>query len=100
MFCAVYCLDKPDAAALREEHMVVHRAHLDKAASILFFSGPLQNEDASASLGSLFIFNVDSLSQAEEFIASEPFNKAGVFEKVVIHRMRKGRYNPALADRG
>uniref|UniRef100_A0A9E8CRK2 YciI family protein n=1 Tax=Bosea sp. NBC_00436 TaxID=2969620 RepID=A0A9E8CRK2_9HYPH len=99
MFCAVYCLDKSDTAALREEHLVVHRAYLDTFASHLFFSGPLQTPDASASLGSLFILNVDTFSQAEDFIGNEPFNKAGIFEKVTIHRMRKGRYNPALADR-
>ena len=54
MFCAVYCLDKPDTAALRDKHLTVHRAYLDTAQPIIFFSGPLQNDDASASLGSLY----------------------------------------------
>ena len=97
MFCVVYCVDKPDSAALREKHLVEHRAYLDRAKSIIFFSGPLQNDDASASLGSLFILNVESRAQAEDYAANEPFNMAGVFETVIIYRLRKGRYNPALA---
>jgi uncharacterized protein len=98
MFCAVYCLDKPDTAALRDKHLTVHRAYLDTAQPIIFFSGPLQNDDASASLGSLFILRVESRAQAEDFIANEPFNRAGIFERVIVYRMRKGRFNPALAD--
>lgn len=98
MLYSVYCQDREDTAALREKHLVAHRAHLDAWNDRLFFSGPLQNDDASASLGSLFVLNVADRAEAERFIHTETFYKAGIFASVTIRRMRKGRYNPALIE--
>lgn len=98
MLYSVYCQDHPDTAALREKHLVAHRAHLDAWRDRIFFSGPLQNDDASASLGSLFILNVTDRAEAERFIQTETFYNAGIFASVTIRRMRKGRYNPALIE--
>ncbi len=98
MLFSVYCQDHPDTAALREEHLVAHRAHLDDWRDRIFFSGPMQSDDASASLGSLFILNVANKAEAERFIHTETFYNAGIFASVTIRRMRKGRYNPALIE--
>lgn len=98
MLWAVYCIDKPNTAATRDQYLQVHRDYLDTAMSYLFFSGPLQTDDAGASLGSLFILNAQSRDEAQRFVDGEPFNKVGVFEKVTIHRMRKGRFNAHIAD--
>jgi uncharacterized protein len=98
MLYSVYCQDHPNTAALREQNLVAHRAHLDDWRDKIFFSGPLQNDDASASLGSLFILNVSDRAEAEQFIQTETFYNAGIFSSVTIRRMRKGRYNPALIE--
>jgi uncharacterized protein len=98
MLWAIYCLDKPNTAAARSELLKVHRNYLDANVTNIFFSGPLQSDDAEHSFGSLFILNLKSRAEAEAFIENEPFNNAGVFEKVMIFRMRKGRFNPQLAD--
>ena len=42
MLYSVYCQDKDNTAALREEHLAAHRAHLDLWRDKIFFSGPLQ----------------------------------------------------------
>ncbi len=99
MLWAVHCIDRADTAAAREEHLVVHRAYLDTMQDKIFFSGPLQNDDASASLGSLFILNVKDRAEAQDFAANEPFNMNGIFQSVTITRMRKGRFNPDIVDR-
>ena len=96
MLYSVYCQDNENTAALRERHLGVHRQYLEGWEDKIFFSGPLQNDDASASLGSLFILNVENRAEAERFIENETFNLAGVFASVLIRRMRKGRYNPSL----
>lgn len=98
MLYAAYCIDNPDTVALREEHLKVHREYLDKHADKIFFSGPLQTDDASASVGSLFILNVRDRSEAQAFVDNETFNNNGVFRAVTITRMRKGRFNPGLVD--
>jgi uncharacterized protein YciI len=98
MLYSVYCQDKDDTAALREEHLVAHRAHLDAWSDTIFFSGPLQSDDASMAYGSLFILNVKDRAEAERFIHTETFYSNGIFASVTIRRMRKGRYNPALIE--
>lgn len=98
MLYSVYCQDRDNTAELREKHLVAHRAHLDQWNDKIFFSGPLQTDDASASLGSLFVLNVADRAEAERFIFTETFYNAGIFASVTIRRMRKGRYNPALID--
>jgi uncharacterized protein len=98
MLWAVYCIDNADTEALRAEHLVVHRKYLDEWNTRIFFSGPLQSDDAKTSLGSLFILNVKDRAEAELYANSEPFNKNGVYKSVTIHRMRKGRYSPNLVD--
>lgn len=98
MFWAIYCIDKPDTKATRDEHLAVHREYLDEHKDKIFFSGPLQTDDASMNHGSLFIVKVPSRADAEAFAAYEPFNKNGVFESVRITRIRQGRYNASLAD--
>lgn len=98
MLWAIYCVDKPNTASTRDELMTEHRAYLDKNLSNIFFSGPLQSDDAQQAFGSLFVLNVKGRADAQAFIGSEPFNRAGVFEKVTIYRTRKGRFNAHLAD--
>lgn len=98
MLYSVYCQDHENTAAQREKHLVVHRQYLDAWRDKIFFSGPLQSDDAQTALGSLFILNVESRAEAERFIDNETFNQNGIFAKVTIRRMRKGRYNPALIE--
>ena len=98
MLWAIYCLDNPKTTAGRSNLLKVHRDYLDANLPNIFFSGPLQSDDAEQSFGSLFILNVKSRAEAQAFIENEPFNNAGIFEKVDIFRMRKGRFNPHLAD--
>jgi uncharacterized protein YciI len=98
MLYSVYCQDAENTAALREKHLVAHRAHLDAWREQIFFSGPLQTDDALVALGSLFILNVADRAEAERFIQTETFYNAGIFASVTIRRMRKGRYNHALIE--
>ena len=95
---SVYCLDAENSAPLRDQHRAKHREYLDQWNDKLFFSGPLLDDaDESVQLGSLFILRVKDRAEAEAYIYNEVFYKTGVFAKVSIVRMRKGRYNPDLA---
>ena len=98
MIYSVYCQDAENTAALREQHLVAHRAYLDLWRDKIFFSGPLQSDDASVAHGSLFVLIVANRAEAERFIQTETFYTNGIFSSVTIRRMRKGRYNPALID--
>ena len=98
MIWALYCIDGPNTADAREKLLKVHRDYLDASLDKIFFSGPLLSDDAKDSHGSLFILNVKGRKDAQAWIDSEPFYNDGIFAKVTLHRMRKGRFNPKLAD--
>jgi uncharacterized protein YciI len=98
MLWQIHCIGKPNMAAVRNEHVKAHRSHLDAHQANLFFAGGLQTDDASDLLGAMFILNVPTREEAQAFIDGEPFHRAGVFEKVTVTRLGKGRFNPSLAD--
>jgi len=98
MLWAIYCVDKPDSAALRTEHHARHSAYLKEKDAAIFFTGPLQSDDASQNIGSLWIVEANSRSEAQAFVDGEAFYRAGVFESVSVRRVRKGHFHPELAD--
>ena len=51
MLWAIYCIDKPNSAALRAEHQERHSAYLKEKDPVIFFTGPLQSDDAGQNIG-------------------------------------------------
>ena len=98
MLWAIYCVDKPNSAPLRAEHQARHSAYLKEKDPVIFFTGPLQSDDAGANIGSLWIIAANSRSEAQAFVDGEAFYRAGVFESVSVRRVRKGHFHPQLAD--
>ncbi len=85
--------DKPDGAELRAkvrpEHMVFLEASLPK----LLAAGAKLSDDGQTAFGSAYIVDVEERAEAEAFIRSDPFSKAGLFGNVTISRWRKGFFN-------
>ncbi len=98
MLWAIHLIDKPNSAEIRAKHLAAHVAYLNKVDSVCFFTGPLQNDDAAQSIGSLWIIKANSRAEAQAFVDAEVFYKAGVFESVKIARTRKGHFHPELAE--
>lgn len=98
MLWVISCTDKPNTAAIREQHLQPHRDYLQSQKSILVLAGATQTDDGSAAIGSLFVVNVDSRAKAKAFSDGDPFTRNGVFSEVKITRMRKGQWNPAAAE--
>lgn len=99
MLYAIYCVDKPDSAALRAELRPPHQKYLGTQADIIVLAGATQMDDGETATGSMFIVNVDGRAQAEAFAKGDPFNSGGLFEKVVVTRMRKGHWHPENGDK-
>jgi uncharacterized protein YciI len=98
MLWVISCVDKPNTAAIREQHLQPHRDYLQSQKGILVLAGATQSDDGSSAIGSLFIVNVDSRAKAKAFSDGDPFTKNGVFSEIRITRMRKGQWNPAAAE--
>lgn len=98
MLWAIVCVDKPNTAAIRETVLQPHRDYLASQKNILILSGATQSDDGTQAIGSLFILNVNSRAEAKKFSDGDPFTQNGVFASITITRMRKGNWNPGVAE--
>ena len=86
---ALLCFDRPDSAAMRDQHRAAHLEFLQKNSKRIVFGGPLKNTPEGASTGALIVVDCASRKDAEEFIAGDPFHQAGVYESVVVRAFKK-----------
>ncbi|MFM0168239.1 YciI family protein [Paraburkholderia sediminicola] len=86
------CFDKLGTAELREQLRADHRAYfkpnlLTDAVPHLVQAGPLcvsDNDDTN--LASFMILEATSLDEVVRFHDGDPFTKAGLYDRVYIHR--------------
>jgi uncharacterized protein YciI len=86
---AIVCFDRPDSAALRDQHRAAHQEFLKKHAEKIVFGGPLKNTPEGASTGALIVVGCATRQDAEAFIAADPFYKSGVYESVAVRAFKK-----------
>jgi uncharacterized protein YciI len=98
MLWAIVCVDKPNTAEIRATVLQPHRDYLASQKNILVLSGATQSDDGTQAVGSLFILNVNSRAEAKKFSDGDPFTQNGVFASITITRMRKGNWNPGVAE--
>lgn len=84
-------LDGPDGPGIRQKHGDAHRAYLTEHADSLIARGPLLDETGEKPVGSLFLIDVPNMDTARDFVAKEPYNRAGCFQDITFHRWRFGR---------
>jgi uncharacterized protein YciI len=83
----------------REPLLPKHRDYLHSRKDILLMSGPLQDDGGTQSTGSVFIVDVKSRAEARAFLDGDPFSSTGHYMDEKITRMRKGMWNPEVAER-
>ena len=81
--------DKPDHLHLRNEVRGVHLDYLVANQDRLLAAGGTIEDDGSGGDGGVIIVDTDDRQEAEDFIANDPFTKAGLFESVTVRRWRK-----------
>ena len=84
MLFVIHMLDRADASELRVQTAATHRTfvgeHLDK----MYLGGPLLDERGEEAVGSLIVMDFPDGEATERFIAQEPYNVDGLFERVTI----------------
>jgi uncharacterized protein YciI len=85
MIFAILLMDRPGTADLRIQIRPEHRAYLATLADRMAFAGPLTSEDGKTVVGSLLAIDFPSRAAVDEWLKNEPFTKAGVYEKPIIH---------------
>ena len=89
MLCTILCTDKPNHEPLRIGTRQAHLDYLGGFKDRVVIAGPLQTDDGARMTGSLLIMDFADRKLAEAFAANDPYNKAGLFENVVIRRWKK-----------
>ncbi|WEJ58655.1 YciI family protein [Devosia sp. FJ2-5-3] len=87
MLYAMIAKDAPGALQTRLDTRPVHLDHLNSLGKKLVFAGALLDADEKPE-GSIVIFEADSLQEAEQMAAADPFVSAGVFASYEVKRWR------------
>ncbi|WP_375174022.1 YciI family protein [Pseudooceanicola sp.] len=82
MFYALMAHDKPGALEVRKANRDAHLAYI-KETGVVTQAGPLL-DDAGQMCGSLVILDLPDQAAAEAWAASDPYAKAGLFERVTL----------------
>ena len=93
----MYAEDRPGASALRAAVRDEHLAYLEEHAGIVLVGGALLADDSPTRVGSCLIVNLPSRAAVQQWLSDEPFNKAGLFARITVTRMRNGQLNPSAA---
>jgi len=84
MHYIITAFDKENSLDLRMSVRPDHLAYANEK-GIVVLAGPLLSEgDDPKPRGSMLIVEVESRQEAEDFAANDPYNKAGLFDKVTV----------------
>jgi uncharacterized protein YciI len=85
MHFAFVCADKAGALQVRLDTRPEHVAYLNElnTAGKLAFAGPFLGDDGKPT-GSLVVVKAETMDEARQIAAADPYAKAGLFESVEV----------------
>jgi uncharacterized protein YciI len=83
---AIYCWDKPGTAEIRRALLAEQKSYVKNFGERVIGYGHFVSDDGRATLGTSFFMQLDDRAAPDKFVADEPLNKAGVYQRVEIHR--------------
>jgi uncharacterized protein YciI len=96
MLFALICTDKPEHLQVRQDTRPDHLAFLARlnGEKKLAFAGPFLDVDGKPN-GTLSVIEAADLEAAKAIAASDPYAKAGLFERVEVRAWNWGINKPA-----
>jgi len=87
MLYVLICTDKKDSEDLRKE---VRPEHLNYLSDFdIKLAGPMLDDDQKTMVGSIILIECQNKDEAEAFAEKDPYNLAGLFERVNISAFRQ-----------
>ena len=83
---AIYCWDKEGAAETRRALLAAQKSYVKNFGERVIGYGHFVSDDGAKTLGTSFFMQLDDRAAADAFIADEPLNKAGVYQRIDMHR--------------
>ncbi|UTW55298.1 YciI family protein [Kordiimonas sp. SCSIO 12610] len=91
MLFMVLCYDKPNSVNLRMETRPAHLSYLQDAGERVKIAGPLMSAgETPEPIGSLIVIDGASEMAVKLFAENDPYNTAGLFERVEIMEWKAG----------
>lgn len=87
MLFFVYHTDRPDAPGVRAATRDAHLAYIANFAALV--AGPTLNADTGEMDGSVIVVELPDMDAAKDFVANDPYTKAGLFETSVVKPWKK-----------
>src|SRR6478672_9636334 len=79
---AIYCWDKPGMQDTRRALLQEQKSYVKSFGERVIGYGHFLSDDGRDTLGSSFFMQLDDRAAAEKFVADEPMNKAGIYQRV------------------
>lgn len=83
---AIYCWDKAGMEATRRALLAEQKSYVKDFGERVIGYGHFLSDDGRDTLGTSFFMQLDDRAAVDKFLAEEPMNKAGIFERVEVHR--------------
>ena len=84
----IICKDKENNLNLRLNNREKHLKYLESFKSKLLMAGPIFSNTGDP-CGSVIALDFDDKSSINKFIKKDPYNIAGLFDEVVVHKFKK-----------
>ena len=88
MLVSVYCKDSGGSAELRQSKLSERRQYVETIEDKIKLVGPIMGPDGKEMVGSLWIFEVDSLDEADEILKADPYYRAGVWQEIDVREFK------------
>ena len=88
MLFAVSCTDHPGKEELRLATRAQHQDYIAASGAMVKAAGPYLADNGETMIGSLIILDVADRAAAEAWLRQDPYDKAGLFERVEIRAWR------------
>ena len=83
---AIYCWDKPGMQSTRRALLPDQTSYVKNFGERVIGYGHFVSDDGRDTLGTSFFMQLDDRAAADAFVAGEPMSKAGLYQRVEIHR--------------
>ncbi len=77
-------LDKPGALEIRKATRPAHLAWLESLQPRVKIGGPMLTDDGATPVGSMLVFEADTLAEAKALFAQDPYALAGLFGETSV----------------
>lgn len=85
MLFVIHTLSRPGSEDVIKALNAEHRAYLQPRMADVRLGGPLLDKETHERIGGLLIMEFESYEEAERFFSEQPYARAGIIERIVIH---------------